>query len=344
MKIGKFNLNKRVFIIAEAGVNHNGSLDIAKELIHKAAEAKADCVKFQTFNADELVSFGAPKAGYQNRTTDPKESQHSMLRRLELSEKDFIELKKECERSGIMFLSTPFDIPSANLLDDIGVDAFKIPSSEVTNLPFIRYLANLGKPLLISTGMCTIGDVDRLYQELIELKATFCFLHCVSEYPSPVSDTNLKAIDTLKKAFRVPVGYSDHTKGIHIPLAAVALGAQIIEKHFTLDRSMVGPDHLASIEPQELKKMVNQIRQVSMAIGDGKKNPSKIEIDNSKISRKSLVAAKPMKAGTKISIDSITTKRPGTGIPPYMLEDIISMTLTKDIKKDEVLTMSHFKD
>lgn len=341
MKVGDFDLNRAVFVIAEAGVNHNGDMKIARRLIEEAAKAKANCVKFQTFKTSELVSETAPKAKYQNSTTDPSESQADMLRKLELSEDNFIELKKICKENNIMFMSTPFDIPSANLLNRIGVDAFKIPSSEVTNVPFIEYLTRFGKPLLISTGMCTIGDVDRLYQRLIELKASFCFLHCVSEYPSPIQDTNLKAMGTMKNAFGVPVGYSDHTKGIHIPIAAVALGAQIIEKHFTLDREMQGPDHRASIEPDELGQMVRQIRHVSLALGNGIKNPSKIEIENSKASRKSLVAAEDLKAGTTLTEKSLVAKRPGTGMPPYMKDFVLGMVLTTDLKKDEILTQLH---
>ena len=345
MKIGNRTLTQDYcFIIAEAGVNHNGDLKLAKKLVQRAAEAKADCVKFQTFKTSELVSENAPKAKYQNDTTDPTESQADMLRKLELSEQDFIELKKECDRHNIMFMSTPFDIQSANLLNRIGVDAFKIPSSEVTNIPFIKYLAGFKKPLLISTGMCTIGDVDRLYQELVKLKASFCFLHCVSEYPSPIKDTNLRAMHTMRNAFGVPVGYSDHTKGIHIPVAAAALGAQILEKHFTLDRDMEGPDHRASIEPQELKDMVRQVRHTCVALGNGIKNPSPIEVENSKASRKSLVATKDLKAGDRIGYDNLIAKRPGTGIPPYMFDDVNCMRLTKGLKKDEVLTISHLHD
>lgn len=343
MKIGNVDLNRKVFVIAEAGVNHNGSMKLAKDLIKKAVEAKADCVKFQTFKTSELVSKGAPKAKYQNSTTDPNESQAEMLRKLELKEEDFVELKRECDKNNIMFMSTPFDVESANLLNRIGVDAFKVPSSEVTDIPFIKYLSNFKKPLLISTGMCTIGEVDRVYQELTKLNANFCFLHCVSEYPSPIQDTNLRAMNTMKSAFGVPVGYSDHTKGIHIPIAAVAMGAQIIEKHFTLDRDMEGPDHRASLEPQEMKDMVTQIRHVSLAIGDGRKNPSTIEKENSKASRKSLVAAKDLKLGDLITKDDIKIKRPGTGIEPHMLEFVDGLRLTRSVKEDEVLTEEHFK-
>ena len=343
MILDKFDINKQVFIIAEAGVNHNGSLDLAKEMIREAAAAKADCIKFQTFNTKELVISDAPKARYQMTTTNPKESQSDMLKGLELLEKDLVELKIECEKQGILFLSTPFDLPSAKLLNDLEVAAMKIPSSEITNLPFIRHLAGFGKPLLISTGMSTIGDVDRVYQELIKLDVRFCFLHCVSEYPSPIQDINLKAMGTLQRAFGVPVGYSDHSRGIHIPIAAAALGAKIIEKHFTLDRNLIGPDHTASIEPSELKEMITQIREVSLALGDGKKNPSNIEVENSKVSRKSLVASRDMQAGTTLTNECLTAKRPGTGIPPYMLELILSVPLSKAIKKDEILTMSHFQ-
>jgi len=332
------------FIIAEAGVNHNGSLDMAKRLVEEAKRAGADSIKFQTFRADRLASIDARKASYQEETTPVGESQYTMLKSLELSGDDHIELMDHCRKNDIMFLSSPFDEESADLLEHLGVTAFKIPSGEITNLPFLTHLAGKRKPLILSTGMSTLGEIE-------EALATFhsagnsdvSLLHCVTEYPAPFDEINLNALISIRTAFGLPTGYSDHTRGIEIAIAAVALGAVIIEKHFTLDSTLPGPDHRASIEPLEFKRMVTAIRNVERAMGDGIKRPAACELRNIPIVRRSLVAARDIRAGETITSPDIVVKRPGTGIFPRDLNAVIGMRATSPIPRDTVLTWGHFK-
>jgi N-acetylneuraminate synthase len=328
------------FVIAEAGVNHNGTLELAKKLVDVAAAAGADAVKFQTFKAERLVSAAAPKAEYQLQTTDASESQLEMLRRLELSPDFHRQLWVYCQELGLMFLSTPFDEASADLLDDLGVPAFKIPSGEVTNWPFLQHVAGKGKPMIISTGMANMAEVYDAVRVVRDAGCErFALLHCVSNYPAKASDVNLRAMATMAAAFGVPVGYSDHTTGIEMPLAAVALGACVLEKHFTLDRNMPGPDHPASLEPDELVAMVAGIRNVEAALGHGRKEPAVSEAATAAVARKSLVTARDIFAGTLLTEDMITAKRPGTGLPPAMRPYLLGRTLRKDVAEDTLLTL-----
>ena len=331
-----------VLIIAEAGVNHNGDIELAKRLIREAARAGADIVKFQSFTASKIVSKSAPKASYQNATTDPGESQLEMVRKLELSHADHLVLIKECEKQGIQFFSTAFDFDSFDMLVDLGLRMIKVPSGELTNLPLLRHISRHGFPLILSTGMATIGEIDSAL-EVIEQAGTprsqVTILHCTTEYPAPMADVNLRAMDTLRSAFGTPVGYSDHTEGIEIPIAAVARGATLIEKHFTLSRTMPGPDHRASLEPQELAAMVRGIRKVEQALGDGLKRPSPSELKNKAIARKSIVAGRPIAAGEVFTEDSLSTKRPGTGISPMRWDDVIGRTARRDFAEDELIEL-----
>ncbi|SAI74828.1 N-acetylneuraminate synthase [Bordetella ansorpii] len=331
-----------VLIIAEAGVNHNGDIELAKRLIREAARAGADIVKFQSFTASKIVSKSAPKASYQNATTDPGESQLEMVRKLELSHADHLVLIKECEKQGIQFFSTAFDFDSFDMLVDLGLRMIKVPSGELTNLPLLRHISRHGFPLILSTGMATIGEIDSAL-EVIEQAGTprsqVTILHCTTEYPAPMADVNLRAMDTLRSAFGTPVGYSDHTEGIEIPIAAVARGATLIEKHFTLSRTMPGPDHRASLEPQELAAMVRGIRNVEQALGDGLKRPSPSELKNKAIARKSIVAGRPIAAGEVFTEDSLSTKRPGTGISPMRWDDVIGRTARRDFAEDELIEL-----
>lgn len=330
--------NTKTFIIAEAGVNHNGSLEIAKHLVESAKSCGADAVKFQTFKAEKLVTRNAEKAEYQKLASMGSNSQFEMLKKLELGEDDFRTLLDQCNQIGIEFLSSPFDEESADLLDTLGITIFKIPSGEITNHPFLRHVARKGKPIILSTGMSTLGEVEEALKILASsspLRPTL--LHCVTEYPAPYREINLNAMSTLRVAFRVDVGYSDHTSGIEIPLAAVALGAKVIEKHFTLDNTMDGPDHRASLNPHDFKKMVQGIRNVELALGDGIKKPAPCELKNADIARKSVVAADTIEVGEIISIGKLTVKRPGYGIQPKDLEKLIGLRAKKTISKDEVL-------
>lgn len=331
-----------VLIIAEAGVNHNGDLQLAKQLVRAAAEAGADLVKFQSFVTSKSISKTAPKANYQKASTDPKESQYEMVRKLELSHADHLALLAECKEHGIGFFSTAFDFESYDMLVELGVDLVKVPSGELTNLPYLRYVSRHGFPLILSTGMAGIGEIDAAL-DVIEAAGTprskVTILHCTTEYPAPMADVNLKAMQTLHAAFGTPVGYSDHTQGIEIPIAAVALGATIIEKHFTLSRSMPGPDHQASLEPQELAAMVRGIRNVEMALGDGMKRPSASEIKNKAVARKSIVASRPIRAGDLFSEDCLSTKRPGTGISPMRWDEVIGRTARRDFAEDELIEL-----
>lgn len=337
-------LKKKVFIIAEAGVNHNGSLSLAKKMIDAAADAGADAIKFQTFDAGRLVSKNAAKAEYQKKTTSPHESQYEMLRRLQLSTRDHSELIAYSKKKGVIFLSSPFDEKSADLLEKLGVNQFKIPSGEITNIPFLSHVAKKMKPIILSTGMSTLGDIEEALDIIYSTGNRHVqLLHCVTEYPAPCREINLRAMMTMKNAFDIPVGYSDHALGNEIAIAAVALGAEIIEKHFTLDKNMDGPDHKASLEPEEFKEMVAAIRNVEMAMGDGIKKPAPCEIKNMAIARKSVVAARPIKKNEKITQASVTIKRPGNGIQPHDLVKIIGRRVKRDIEADEIITWSNLQ-
>ncbi|WP_440966792.1 N-acetylneuraminate synthase [Massilia sp. GER05] len=332
----------RTLIIAEAGVNHNGDLELAKKLIASAAAAGADLVKFQSFIASSIISADAPKADYQKQTTGSAESQYEMVRKLELSRRDHEVLIEECGRHGIGFFSTAFDVASFDMLVELGLDQIKIPSGELTNLPLLRYMTRLRKPVILSTGMASMGDVEAAL-EVIEQSGTsrdkITILHCTTEYPAPLDEVNLRAMLSLKHAFGVNVGYSDHTRGIEIPLAAVALGATVIEKHFTLDRKLPGPDHQASLEPSELAAMVNGIRNIERALGDGIKRPTTSELKNRAIARKSLVASRPISEGEIFSESNLTAKRPGTGISPMRWDEVIGRRARRDFQCDELIEL-----
>lgn len=331
-----------VFIIAEAGVNHNGSLDLALKLVDAAKASGADAVKFQTFRADLLATRSAHKAAYQERTTATAESQFEMLRRLELDAAAHQRLIEYCGKLGIQFLSSPFDQQSADLLHTLGVPLFKVPSGEITNFPFLRHLARLGRPLILSTGMSTLGEVEEAVR-LIQAEGVsqLTLLHCVTEYPAPFDEVNLCAMQTLKVAFGLPVGYSDHTPGIEIAIAAAALGAGVIEKHFTLDRSLPGPDHAASLEPGELRQMVTSIRHVEAALGTGIKSPAPCEIANISVARKSIVAARALPAGHPLEAKDLEIKRPGNGLAPKLLPALVGRTLRAALAKDELIGWDH---
>lgn len=329
------------FIIAEAGVNHNGDMEMAHRLIDAAAEAGVDAVKFQTFNASKLVTQSASKAEYQQKTTDAEESQFDMLRKLELSPAQHYELAAYSQKRNVLFLSTPFDEDSADFLDELGVAAFKMSSGEITNLPFLEHVARKGKPMIISTGMSFLGEVETAVRVV---KSTgyenFALLHCVSNYPTRMVDVNLRAMHTLISAFQVPVGFSDHTEGIEIPLAAVALGACILEKHFTLDRTLPGPDHAASLEPDELVEMVRSVRNVEAALGDGIKQPAADEQNSREIGRRSIVAARRLEAGTQITRDMVVMKRPGIGLPASFLDYVVGRTLSTAVEADALIMLN----
>lgn len=330
----------KVFIIAEVGVNHNGSLEIAKKLIDVASFAGADAVKFQTFKADKLVSKKAQKASYQKKTTDASESQYEMIKKLELDEAAHYELLAYCALKNILFLSTPFDHSSINLLNQLEINIFKIPSGELTNLPYLRHIGSLGKEVILSTGMANLDEIKDALNVLVNAgtpKKCITVLHATTEYPCPIEDVNLRAMQTIADAFSVRVGYSDHTKGIEVPIAAVALGAVVIEKHFTLDRSMDGPDHKASLEPDELIAMVKAIRNIEQALGDGIKQPSKSEAKNMPIARKSIVASTKIQVGEVLSSDNIAVKRPGNGISPMQWDEVIGTIASKNYDEDELI-------
>lgn len=330
-------------IIAEAGVNHNGDLARALRLIEVAAEAGADAVKFQTFCADRLVTREAPKARYQLETTDTGESQYEMLRRLELSQADHAALIAHCAQHGILFLSTPFDEESAAMLAELGVAAFKIPSGEITNLPFLSAVAAWQRPIILSTGMATEAEV-RTAVECLRASGNgqLALLHCVSNYPAEPADVNLRAMPAMASLFGVPVGFSDHTLGIDIAAAAVALGACIVEKHFTLDRALPGPDHRASVEPEELAQLVRSIRRVESALGHGRKEPAASEANTAQVARKSLVAARDLAAGTLLTEDAIGIKRPGTGLAPALRPQLVGRVLKSAVPAGTLFTWEHF--
>lgn len=335
-------MNKTI-IIAEAGVNHNGDIQLAKKLIDVAADAGANYVKFQTFRAEKLVTKTAQQAQYQQKNIGGGDnSQFAMLKQLELSEENHTTLIDYCNKKYIQFLSTAFDTDGINFLNTLGINLFKIPSGELTNYPYLKRIAQTGKPVILSTGMCTMEDIEQAI-EVLESNGTsrsqITILHCNTEYPTPYADVNLKAMHTIGKAFNVPYGYSDHTLGIEVPVAAVAMGATVIEKHFTLDKTMEGPDHKASLEPEELKAMVNAIRNVEQAIGTGIKQPSPSEIKNIAIVRKSIVAACHISKGDIFTEQNITAKRPGTGISPMRWEQVIGKKAIKDFQEDELIIL-----
>ncbi len=332
---------RHTFIIAEAGVNHNGCLDRARAMVQAAASAGADAVKFQTFKADRLVSRDAPKADYQRQTTDAAESQYDMLKRLELSEYDHIELVECCREHSIEFLSTPFDLESIDMLKRLGVEHWKIPSGEITNLPLLRKIGSLGQPIILSTGMATldeIGDAMHVLKSAGADRKSITVLHCNTEYPTRMQDVNLRAMQSIARAFPgVDIGYSDHTLGIEIAVAAAALGATVIEKHFTMDRNLPGPDHRASLTPKELGNMVFAIRNIEQALGDGIKRPSPSELKNRDIARKSIIAAKPIRRGEPFSEDNLTIKRPGNGVSPMRWDDFMGTPANRDYETNELI-------
>ena len=326
------------FIIAEAGPNHNGDFDTALRLVDAAKRAGVDCVKFQTFVSEELISKRAEKAEYQKKTTGADESQYEMLKKLELSFDQFRELKKYCDETGIMFLSTPFDIPSVHFLQELDIAFWKIPSGEITNYPYLVEIAKTHKDVVMSTGMSEMEEIAAAIKVLRENGAgRISLLHCNTEYPTPFEDVNLRAMDTLRDAFGVPVGYSDHSLGISVPIAAAARGAQIIEKHFTLDKNMVGPDHKASLEPQELCDMVSAIRNIEKALGSAEKKPSASEKKNMAVARKSIVARTAIRAGEILTEQNLAVKRPGSGISPMRWNEIVGTIARKDYIEDELI-------
>ena len=329
-----------VIIIAEAGVNHNGDIDMAKRLIDVAAEAGADYVKFQTFSAERLTTRDAAKAEYQKRNDGEADSQYDMLKRLELSEAMHHELIEHCTSRKISFFSTGFDIESLDFLNGLGLPLFKIPSGEITNLPYLRHIGSLGKPLILSTGMATLDEIGAALDVLEQAgtsRDAITVLHCTTDYPAAMSDVNLRAMLAIKEKFGVKVGYSDHTQGIEVAIGATALGAQLIEKHFTLDRTLPGPDHKASLEPSELKAMVAAIRNIETALGDGNKRPTDSELKNVAIARKSLVAVRPIKEGEIFTAENLGVKRPGNGISPMQLDYMMGKRASRDYVIDEVI-------
>ena len=332
---------KKVFIIAEAGVNHNGSIKLAKKLIDVAVEAKVDAVKFQTFKTELCISKNALKADYQiENTNNVIETQYEMVKKLELDADTHKELIAYCNYKNIMFLSTPFDHDSIELLSDLGLQIFKIPSGEITNLPYLRHIGKLNKRVILSTGMADIGEIEDALDILISAgtkKENITVLHANTMYPTPMKDVNLRAMVTIGKTFDVAYGYSDHTLGIEVDIAAVAMGASVIEKHFTLDKNMEGPDHKASLEPFELKAMVSAIRNIELALGSSVKKPSKSETPNIDIARKSIVAKCNIKKGEIFSIKNLAIKRPGNGINPMRWDEVIGMIAAKDYSEDELI-------
>jgi len=332
----------KTLIIAEAGINHNGDMNLARKLIDVAAEAGADCVKFQTFVADRLLTPHAKKAGYQNQTTGQNESQYSMIRKLELTREMHEELIEHCSSREIQFFSTGFDQESVDLLVELGLDCFKIPSGEITNRPYLRHIGKYGKPVILSTGMANLDEIEaalRILEEAGTPHNNITVLHCNTEYPTPMNDVNLRAMLTIRDALSVQVGYSDHTMGIEVPIAAVAMGAMIIEKHFTLDRNLSGPDHKASLEPDEFKAMVDAIRNIEMAMGDGIKRASLSEAKNKPIARKSIVAACAILEGEVFSETNLSVKRPGTGLSPMRWDEVMGCKAPRDFAANELIEL-----
>ena len=332
--------NKKVIIIAEAGVNHNGSYELAIKMVDEAKLAGADYVIFQTAKPELVISTFAPKAEYQKETTGTAESQLEMCKAIHLPLTDYKPLKEYCDKVGIGFMSTPFDLVSIDVLEPLDMDYYKIPSGEITNLPYLRKIASKHRPVILSTGMCEVEEVEAALQVLEQggvKRSDIIVLHCNTEYPTPMADVNLRAMDDLRRSLGVEVGYSDHTKGIEVPIAAVALGATVIEKHFTLDKTMEGPDHKASLEPDELKAMVDAIRNIEQALGDGHKHVSPSERKNMDIARKSIVAARDIRKGEVLTEENITTKRPGNGISPMRWDSVIGTTAIRDFGYDELI-------
>lgn len=330
--------HRKVFIIAEAGDNHNGNFDLALQLVDKAVEAGADCVKFQTFITENVISKFAEKADYQKENTGTQESQYEMVKKLELSFEQFREIQAYCRKKGILFLSTPFDLDSIDFLQEIEIPFWKIPSGEITNLPYLEKIAETGKDIILSTGMSTMEEIGDAVSVLRKKGAgEITLLHCNTEYPTPFADVNLRAMKTMADTFGVSVGYSDHTVGIEIPVAAAAMGAAVIEKHFTLDKNMEGPDHKASLEPEELKQMVSSIRHIEQALGDGIKQPSSSEKKNIDIARKSIVARRDIKKGEVFTEENLYIKRPGNGISPMRWYELIGKRAVRDFKEDELI-------
>ena len=330
----------KVFIIAEAGVNHNGSADLAKRLIDVAYNSGADAVKFQTFKAELCISKNAQKADYQKQATDASESQYDMIKKLELDVDTHKELIAHCQKKDIMFLSTPFDHESINLLSDLGLDIFKIPSGEITNLPYLRHIGSLDKKIVLSTGMSKLGEIGNALDILINAgtsKDNITVLHANTMYPTPMEDVNLNAMLTIQKEFDVDIGYSDHTLGIEVDIAAVAMGASCIEKHFTLDKAMDGPDHKASLEPEELKAMVDAIRNIEKALGSSEKRSSPSESVNIDVVRKSIFAKIAIKKGEVLSENNLSIKRPGNGISPMKWDEVAGTIATKEYQEDELI-------
>lgn len=327
-----------ITIIAEAGVNHNGSAALAKKMIEEAKEAGADYIKFQTFQPEKLVSRYADKAEYQKEATGSQESQLDMLQKLALSQEEFRELKAYCSQVGIGFLSTPFDLDSIAFLEELGMDFWKLPSGEVTNLPYLIRIAQTGWPIVMSTGMCRLEEIGEALEWLKKSGAgDITLLHCNTQYPTPMEDVNLRAMETLSRQFGLPVGYSDHTLGIEVPIGAAALGAVLLEKHFTLDKTMEGPDHGASLEPGELKAMVQAVRNMERALGSGEKRPTASEAGNAKAARKSIVARTEIRKGQLFTQENLAVKRPGTGISPMRWFELLGQAAGRDYREDEVI-------
>lgn len=333
----------KVLIIAEAGVNHNGSMQIAKQLVDKAVEAGVDIIKFQTFKSEKLVSKAAKQAEYQQRNIGKgDEGQLAMLKKLELSVENHHELIEYCQERNIRFWSTAFDMESIDFLHSLNMDLWKIPSGEITNYPYLRKIASFHEPIILSTGMCELSDIEAALNVLIDegvKKEQITVLHCNTEYPTPYQDVNLKAMLEIEEKFGVKIGYSDHTKGIEVPIAAVALGATVIEKHFTLNKNMEGPDHKASLEPDELKAMVSAIRNIEQALGTGHKEISASERKNIEIARKSIVAACPIKKGEVLTEENLTVKRPGNGISPMRWNEVLGTVATRDYSEEDLIVL-----
>lgn len=332
----------KVVIVAEAGVNHNGSFEMACRLADEAKRAGADYVKFQTGIPENVISVRAEQAEYQKHNTGTSESQLDMVRKIMLRPDDFKPLKEYCDSIGIRFLSTPFDLDSIDILKPLEMDLWKIPSGEITNLPYLRKIASMGQPVVMSTGMSRLGEVDDAVGVLLDGGLTLdmiTLLHCNTEYPTPYTDVNLRAMLTLRDAIGCRVGYSDHTLGIEVPVAAVAMGAEMIEKHFTLDKTLPGPDHVASLEPAELKAMVSAIRHTEAALGSGRKDVSPSERKNIAIARKSIIAARPISKGERFSHDNLTVKRPGNGISPMLWDTVVGLEAPRDFELDELIEL-----
>lgn len=331
---------EHVIIIAEAGVNHNGSFELAKKMVDAAKEAGVDYVKFQTFNPEKLVSKYAEKAEYQKETTESDETQLQMLQKLTLTEDNFLSLLDYCSEVGIGFISTPFDLDSIAFLETFDMDFWKVPSGEVTNLPYLEAIARTKRKVVISTGMCDMNEIQDAIQVLEKNGTTdITLLHCNTQYPTPYEHVNLSAMNSIRDALHKEVGYSDHTQGIEVPIAAVAMGATVIEKHFTLDKNMEGPDHKASLNPAELQQMVVAIRNIEQAIGNGLKEPSSSEMANKAVARKSIVASRSIKQGELFSEDNLTTKRPGTGISPMRWYEVVGKVAPRDFSEDEIIEL-----